>query len=420
MYDIIFVGAGPIGLWTAIQTKLLKPSLRIVMFEKYEVYKRNNILHVDRTSLIGSINDPEFNEISRSFVGDVETQVMETKLKTYALKLGIEIKYKNITGEVLKELKNEYSDVKIIVGSDGSHSIVRDKIFGDDFNVNYNIRHVMEIKYITKNQSLQKDKLSWKYQSEIFAKYNHYIKEQITENVNESPFIKKVTVRFFINNIEEFEAIKDASFKNPYNLDTLKEKSPFLFEMANAWINARKTNNNDNPDETIGIKVSAIKLDIYKTKDVIKFDDYHNGLVYILVGDSSFGVPFFRSLNAGLLEGSILAHKMCQYLDENCDMFNNKIVSMIDKSLRKTRLILLKSFDTNRTVLDDYTIYVNQLTRYEILKAVAKNNMITSVIASTMMSAESTEKFKKINLFEPNPSNNTIFGSFGHYIKYIN
>jgi len=34
--DIIFIGAGPVGLWTAIQIKLLKPNLEIIMFEKYQ------------------------------------------------------------------------------------------------------------------------------------------------------------------------------------------------------------------------------------------------------------------------------------------------------------------------------------------------------------------------------------------------
>ena len=31
--DIIFIGAGPVGLWTAIQIRLLNPAVEIKMFE---------------------------------------------------------------------------------------------------------------------------------------------------------------------------------------------------------------------------------------------------------------------------------------------------------------------------------------------------------------------------------------------------
>lgn len=36
---IIFVGAGPVGLWTAIQMKLLQPFAVILMLEKHAVYR---------------------------------------------------------------------------------------------------------------------------------------------------------------------------------------------------------------------------------------------------------------------------------------------------------------------------------------------------------------------------------------------
>lgn len=48
MTDIIFVGAGPIGLLGAIQLKLQCPDKEILMFEKYEVPIRNHAMYVEQ------------------------------------------------------------------------------------------------------------------------------------------------------------------------------------------------------------------------------------------------------------------------------------------------------------------------------------------------------------------------------------
>lgn len=53
MPDINFVGAGPVGLFTAIQAKLYNPDLNILMLEKYTEYQRkiknNRLVDEDET-----------------------------------------------------------------------------------------------------------------------------------------------------------------------------------------------------------------------------------------------------------------------------------------------------------------------------------------------------------------------------------
>src|SRR4051794_27571662 len=55
--DVVFVGAGPVGLWTAIQLKILQPKLNILMLEKYEKYQRNHVLRVSPASFKHSVKD---------------------------------------------------------------------------------------------------------------------------------------------------------------------------------------------------------------------------------------------------------------------------------------------------------------------------------------------------------------------------
>ena len=51
--DVVFVGGGPVGLWTAIQTKLLT-NKNILIIEKYLEYKRADIrLNIDSSSFAG-------------------------------------------------------------------------------------------------------------------------------------------------------------------------------------------------------------------------------------------------------------------------------------------------------------------------------------------------------------------------------
>ena len=45
--EIVFVGAGPIGLWTAVQIKLQRPDVTIIFKEKKEVYSRLHTLFLD-------------------------------------------------------------------------------------------------------------------------------------------------------------------------------------------------------------------------------------------------------------------------------------------------------------------------------------------------------------------------------------
>ncbi len=48
--DVVFVGAGPVGLWTAVQLKLASPQTNVLMLEKYIEYQRSHVLKVDPAS----------------------------------------------------------------------------------------------------------------------------------------------------------------------------------------------------------------------------------------------------------------------------------------------------------------------------------------------------------------------------------
>lgn len=50
--DIVFVGAGPVGLWTAIQAKKRNPQAQIQVYERYTEYQRSHVLRLEHFSML--------------------------------------------------------------------------------------------------------------------------------------------------------------------------------------------------------------------------------------------------------------------------------------------------------------------------------------------------------------------------------
>jgi hypothetical protein len=49
--EIVIVGGGPIGCWTAIQAKRRNPELDVTIYERFENYQRDHIMTIRRKSL---------------------------------------------------------------------------------------------------------------------------------------------------------------------------------------------------------------------------------------------------------------------------------------------------------------------------------------------------------------------------------
>jgi hypothetical protein len=329
--DIIFVGAGPIGLWTAIQLKIHLPDINILMLEKYQQYQRHHILIVDKSSLDNIPCDYNFRHMARQFIGKISTSMLETTLLKFAQNIGIMINYSVVIN--CSELLTQYPSVRVIIGSDGSHSIVRKQIFNDNMDANYNLQYLVNVTYGIAGPN---NKLSWSEWAETLTKAHFYIREH--DEISDQT---KITLRMFIDP-NTYEAIKDATFKNPLGMEQIKEKSPALYDTINLWLDSKRKFVGE--QVIIPPKISAVRLDVYKSKDVINVipsaelkhpmnvTQKHDSVVWCLVGDSAFGVPFFRSLNDGMLTGTMLALKLSQYLISQENGFMTQLRNMFGKA----------------------------------------------------------------------------------------
>jgi hypothetical protein len=365
MPQIIFIGAGPVGLFTAIQVKLHDPKLDIVMFEKYEEYQRKHVLLIEESSYDGSHQDQRFQEMLAKLIGPVRTNELETQLLSFARSIGISIVYRNITS--VEELAKQFPETTIFIGSDGSHSIVRKQIFNDEMEEYQDLQYVVELKYEVNGNTRPLNSLSELLPA--MTQTFHFAAEHVGK---ERDGVTPITVRFFIDKttFDELKA-KGVTFKNPLKLNDVHANDSLnlrkLIDSIRAWLITRQDLVNENWIEG-SVKITAINLAVYKSK---YFALESKDKQWFLVGDAALAVPYFRALNAGLLSGTQLAKLVHEFFHPNSH--NKEKFSSFSK--------ISCSLNDDNTVIEKYQRKISHLANQEISKAQWKNVGVNSAIS---------------------------------------
>ena len=135
----VIIGAGPVGLFFALQLKARCPDMGIIMLEKYAVYQRKHVLNIEAASYKSAIADlPSLAVPLQQLVGKVPTSKIETTFKQLALDLGVEIRT-GVHVTSLHELKLSFPQAQYFIGADGRRSIMRQEGFDDCLCQDYNV-----------------------------------------------------------------------------------------------------------------------------------------------------------------------------------------------------------------------------------------------------------------------------------------
>lgn len=312
--DVIIIGAGPCGLWTAIQIKLQHPQANITIFEKYQEYQRHHVLSIHKSSYDGAIEDKSMGALTKELTGYVPTSVIETKLLAKAKELGIKVVNRKI--ENCEKLVEEFPSCKVIIGADGARSQVRKFICNDEMAFQENLNNIVELKYQIKGRGTALP--LGKYISTM-AMLHHSIFEYVGKEKNG---VTSVSLRFFVNNAT-FQAMEEARGAHYFHLQDPRIPDNLKQSMT-IWLNARKKATGEEilPNQE---RITVANLDVYCSKKATK---HHNGVEYAIVGDAYCGLPYFRSLNNGLIGGTQLAKSVAAYLDKRkLEIVNHSIDS---------------------------------------------------------------------------------------------
>lgn len=307
--DIVFVGAGPIGLYTAVQTKLMNPELHIELVEKHRQYQRDHTLNLDQKSFRKSYQgNEEFQRLLVSWGSRVRTSQIETDLLGFATMLGIRIRYHEI--HEIAEVRTMYPEALVIVGADGSHSIVREQLMPWTQPLQNELKYMAQVKYEVEGASRSLRHMTERLR--VVDRSNHPVIESVgRETEGRTP----VTLSMLINK-EEYALLKDADigFRNPVLARSPRFSDPNLVapklqDTIRTWIGGRayETRERINADSIV---VTPINLVEYFSDQVVF---HREGVDYYLVGDAAFGVPFFRSINNGFKSSNVLSKVLSQY-----------------------------------------------------------------------------------------------------------
>ncbi len=317
--DVVIVGGGPVGLWTAIQIKKRNPELDVQVYERYQEYQRSHILRLEHLSVLlyaehdhtveekeffKNIMGKNFRQIFQAAVRGghtfIRTNELEEHLEAYALALNVQINYKHIKSA--DELMKKHPECKIFIAADGAHSKLRADLMGEDAVTSFPLQYVVEIKYEAEGKTHALGTAAqYKANQKISGLAFEYVGR---EKGGKTP----VTLRFFVDE-ETYKAVPEATFKNPLSANDPRLPAQ-LAQDIQTWLKVRA----DKAGERMQAgsdKLGKLTLSMYKAK---KFALQKDGKSWFLVGDAAMGVPYFRSLNAGMMIASqlgfILTRKM--------------------------------------------------------------------------------------------------------------
>ncbi len=365
MNELICVGGGPVGIWTAIQIKKRNPNTEITIYERFETYQRSHVLRLDYWSLtlyakvLGNDFENEFlKEITNKTMKDIQlnptksiyvrTNDLEVALKKYAQNLGINIVYKKVS--TLEEVESLHPNCQHFIAADGANSLFRKQLLGEDDIEKTALQYIIEMKYSVNNKT-SKIKLGEVFKVNSETEYMGF--EYVGRFKNDTT---PISIRFFIDE-ETYNNIPGATFKDPLTIEGIRLNNNLsdLDTTINRYLDYRKEKCHDIVDYN-NIKISKLPLNVYCAH---KFGIERNGKAWFLTGDAALGVPYFRSLNSGLMLGSRLSQILTSKVNKldksnklNIELYNihRALHIQTEFGIAKGKNMLLKSFNKVRKI----------------------------------------------------------------------
>ncbi|MDP1603980.1 MAG: hypothetical protein Q8M03_12025 [Legionella sp.] len=354
--DVLVIGAGPIGLINAWGMKHLNPHLNIVVLEKYAEYQRSHTLVMQPAQLEAimkathSEQDPTLVNLLNQLKKDphIRTNALQQIFTELAEKSGVEIKTKHeVEVDTINQIiDDEYPNVKLIIGADGTHSVVSATLFPEGNQVKHEFDFVLQLRFdIIGEEKAPGIKISHFYQQMarkglIANEYNGHFDEGKTP----------VTMQMMISK-EDFLLLQQATSKNPlkpYVNKSVEElqNEPVIPRHLDSFLTTylqckiEDTTKVGQRLDKESVRISVNEAPATHAKKVVT----NRGQCYVVVeGDSALGLSYFKGLNAGLEASARFLTTLSSSIE---DSFNNK--AKMEKALAAYQAWFLNVFSPKK------------------------------------------------------------------------
>lgn len=231
----------------------------------------------------------------------IRIRELEEVLKNIAENKGAQIQYAEVTEQT--NLYQEYPNMDLLLGCDGTHSMISDKIFGKDNQEKHSFDYVLQVRFEVTGPGVQKvDLPTWPAYLQAYGLAGEEIIGKTVDG--KTP----ITMQIMIPK-EEFEALKlHATSKNPirpFNDEEQKlEHVPAaIMKKAKGYLGFRlahytKHNSGEHIDMS-DVRLSVNEAPASRAKSVLKFDKIDEREVCVMLsGDAALGLSYFKGVNA--------------------------------------------------------------------------------------------------------------------------
>eukprot|EP01124_Arcella_intermedia_P024491 TRINITY_DN4139_c0_g1_i1.p1 TRINITY_DN4139_c0_g1~~TRINITY_DN4139_c0_g1_i1.p1 ORF type:complete len:723 (-),score=137.05 TRINITY_DN4139_c0_g1_i1:14-1858(-) len=359
--QIVVVGAGPVGLWTAIQIKSLHPLTRVSCFERRTEYARTHALRIDDYAF-DDIISPDLKKFTESLqifrkngALRIRTTELEDRLRQLAHAISVEMIFEEVEG--LEWVLERYKKIDAIVVADGARSRCRRSAFPEgEYLKSRKLGSLLQVKFdafgeIQKSSGTLQTFLSNLPASKQFfnilpAKYDE------TENVTPITLFSLLNDEIF----GELEALA-TSGKPCQSIEELEQNlQPRSVQVAK---DIAFVLNKQFPD---GIKQESVKISVIPASyHVIRSPTcLYQGNLVLFAGDAAMGL----SLEKGLNYGWNIATKLANFIAFSKDL---KVAQSAYYKYFKT-----KSTEAINLVETDYSSYVNLVKAAGVVRSLVK------------------------------------------------
>jgi 2-polyprenyl-6-methoxyphenol hydroxylase-like FAD-dependent oxidoreductase len=312
MSDIVIVGGGPIGLWTAIQLKKRRPTMSVRVYERHTVYQRSHVLRLDHWSMMlyaAAVRNSAEARFVQNVTGKnvlglhamparslyIRTNDFEAALQKYARELGVDICPERIAGA--DDAQMRHPECALFIAADGAHSPLRSELLGTDTLESATLQRLVELKCEERSAGRPVPRMDTVQMLRLNRSLHHPAAEYVGRTKDD---IAPLTLRLFLDE-SVYARLPAMSFKTPHRLDAPGLPAEVEHDLQ-MYLAARTALGGEIVAGTD--RVTKLELNLYAAK---RFATMRGTVAWFLVGDAAMGVPYFRALNSGLMLSSRLA-----------------------------------------------------------------------------------------------------------------